>query len=251
MTDVVSIDPRTAEVAEVVATEHSTADVARACERAAAAARPLDESAALAAPRCCAPWRGSSTRTAPTSSPRRPRDRPRRRPSRGREWAASFQFRLFAEALRDGGYLEATIDHAGADAAGRRPRHPPHARAHRTGRGVRIEQLPVRVLGRRRRHGVGARRRQQRRAQGALVAPRDVSAILRGDRPLPRPSTARPTASSASSTAPRPAGCSSRIRSCAPSASPGRSAAGRRCSTSSTRVPSRSRSTGSCRASTR
>ena len=43
MTDIVSIDPRTAEVVEVVAPEHSTEDVGRACEAAAAAARPLDE----------------------------------------------------------------------------------------------------------------------------------------------------------------------------------------------------------------
>ncbi|MFB9958024.1 aldehyde dehydrogenase (NADP(+)) [Agromyces bracchium] len=34
---------------------------------------------------------------------------------------SSFQFRMFAEALRDGGYLEATIDHAGATALGPQP----------------------------------------------------------------------------------------------------------------------------------
>jgi NADP-dependent aldehyde dehydrogenase len=34
---------------------------------------------------------------------------------------SSFQFRLFAEALRDGGYLEATIDHAGTTALGPAP----------------------------------------------------------------------------------------------------------------------------------
>ena len=34
---------------------------------------------------------------------------------------AAFQFRLFAEALRDGGYLEATIDHAGDTPLGRGP----------------------------------------------------------------------------------------------------------------------------------
>src|SRR4029453_2656881 len=34
---------------------------------------------------------------------------------------SSFQFRLFAEALRDGGYLEATIDHAGPTPLGAAP----------------------------------------------------------------------------------------------------------------------------------
>jgi NADP-dependent aldehyde dehydrogenase len=34
---------------------------------------------------------------------------------------SAFQFRLFAEALRDGGYLEATIDHAGDTPLGRAP----------------------------------------------------------------------------------------------------------------------------------
>jgi acyl-CoA reductase-like NAD-dependent aldehyde dehydrogenase len=43
MTDLASIDPGTAEVVEIVAPEHSTEDVVRACEAAAAAARPLDE----------------------------------------------------------------------------------------------------------------------------------------------------------------------------------------------------------------
>jgi NADP-dependent aldehyde dehydrogenase len=43
MTDVVRIDPRTAEVVEVIAREDTTQDVDRAGERVAAAARPLDE----------------------------------------------------------------------------------------------------------------------------------------------------------------------------------------------------------------
>ena len=122
---------------------------------------------------------------------------------------SSFQFRLFAEALRDGGYLEATIDHAGQTPLGAGPRPAPHARADRPGRGVRLEQLPVRLLGRRRRHRLGARRRQHA-SWSRRTAP--TSRRRRGRTPCSprrRPSTARPTASSASSSAPRPAACSS------------------------------------------
>jgi NADP-dependent aldehyde dehydrogenase len=121
MTDVVSIDPRTAEVAEVVATEHSTADVARACERAAAAARPLDEL-------------GRAGRAAMLRAMARELDAHDDEIVRlaDRETAIGerlgvelkrtvFQLRLFADVLDDGAYLEATIDHAGNTPMGPRP----------------------------------------------------------------------------------------------------------------------------------
>ena len=63
---------------------------------------------------------------------------------------SAFQFRLFAEAVREGSYLEAMIDHAGRHPARPRPGPPADAAADRPGCRVRGQQLPVRVLGGRR-----------------------------------------------------------------------------------------------------
>ena len=83
------------------------------------------------------------------------------------------QLRLFAGVLRDGGYADAV-------APGRRrdrgdPADQPPCRA---GRGVRRVQLPVRVLGGRRGHGLRARGRLPGGRQGA----RGASGHLRSDR---------------------------------------------------------------------
>ena len=76
-----------------------------------------------------------------------------------------FQLRLFAEAVREGSFLEAAIDHAAETPMGPRPGRAPDAGADRPGRRVRVEQLPLRVLGARRRHRLGARRGQSRRSR--------------------------------------------------------------------------------------
>ena len=54
---------------------------------------------------------------------------------------SAFQFRLFADALREGSYVEATIDHAETTELGPQPETSGGARADRTGGRVRIEQL--------------------------------------------------------------------------------------------------------------
>jgi NADP-dependent aldehyde dehydrogenase len=121
MTDVVSIDPRTAEVVEVVATEHSTADVARACESAAAAVRTLDE---LGRAGRAAMLRAMARELeAHDDEIVRLADRETAIGERlGVELKRTvFQLRLFADVLDDGAYLEATIDHAGDTPMGPRP----------------------------------------------------------------------------------------------------------------------------------
>ena len=115
---------------------------------------------------------------------RRPRDRARRRPSRRRGRAAAPS----SSGCSPRRSATAATSRRRSTTPAQTPLGPaPDIRRmlvpHRPGRGVRIEQLPVRVLGRRRRHGLGARRRQHRRAQGALVAPRDLArshAVLTG-----------------------------------------------------------------------
>ncbi|WP_432491289.1 aldehyde dehydrogenase (NADP(+)) [Kineococcus gypseus] len=122
MTDVVSTDPRTGRAVEVVAAETSPREVAALCEAALAAAPALedmgrerraalletladalearredvvaiaDRETALGAGRL----NGELTRT-------------------------GYQLRLFAQVLREGSYLEATIDHAGETPMGPRP----------------------------------------------------------------------------------------------------------------------------------
>ncbi|MCI2237114.1 aldehyde dehydrogenase (NADP(+)) [Paenibacillus sp. TRM 82003] len=122
MTDVVSTDPRTGQAVEVVAAETSPQEVAALCEAALSAAPALEEmgrerraalletladalearredvvaiadrETALGAGRL----NGELTRTA-------------------------YQLRLFGEVLREGSYLEATIDHAGDTPMGPRP----------------------------------------------------------------------------------------------------------------------------------
>jgi NADP-dependent aldehyde dehydrogenase len=121
MTEVVSIDPRTAEVVEVVATEHSTRDVARACERAAAAARSLD--ALGRSGRAAMLLAMAGELEAHDGEIVRLADRETGIGGRLEVELARtvFQLRLFADVLDDGAYLEATIDHAGDTPMGPRP----------------------------------------------------------------------------------------------------------------------------------
>ena len=81
------------------------------------------------------------------------------------------QLRLFAQVVRQGDWLDATIDPALPE---RTPLPRPDLRRRqrraRPGRGVRRLELPARVLGRRRRHRLGARRRLPGDRQGAFGA---------------------------------------------------------------------------------
>ncbi|GIJ57345.1 aldehyde dehydrogenase (NADP(+)) [Virgisporangium aurantiacum] len=120
--DVPSIDPRTGATVEIVTTETTTAQVDEHCRAALAAAGPLDAlgregratlldalAEALEAHRD--PIVAVADRETALGNPR----------LTGELTRTAYQLRLFAEVLRDGGYLEATIDHAGDTPMGPRP----------------------------------------------------------------------------------------------------------------------------------
>jgi NADP-dependent aldehyde dehydrogenase len=122
MTDVVSIDPRTAEVVEVVAPEDSTEDVGRACELAAKAARPLDElgrSGRAAMLRAMAEELEAHDDKIVRLADRETGIGTARLEVELKR--SAYQLRLFADVLDEGAYLEATIDHAGDTPMGPRP----------------------------------------------------------------------------------------------------------------------------------
>ena len=122
MTDVPSIDPRTGDAVEIVAAEATAEKVDQLCLAALAAAGPLE---AL----------GRDGRAALLGTLADDLDAARNRvvAVADRETGLGttrldseltrtcFQLRLFADVLRDGGYLEATIDHAGDTPMGPRP----------------------------------------------------------------------------------------------------------------------------------
>jgi len=119
-TDVSSIDPRTGEVVEVVA--HETTSVAEICDAALTAAGPLE-----------ALGRAGRAALLEALASALEESRPRIVEVADRETGLGetrlngeltrtcYQLRLFASVLTDGGYLEATIDHAGDTAMGPRP----------------------------------------------------------------------------------------------------------------------------------
>jgi NADP-dependent aldehyde dehydrogenase len=122
MTDVPSIDPRTGATVEVVTTETTTAEVGETCRAALAAAEPLDKlgrdgRAMLLDALACAleahrdPIVVVADRETALGEAR----------LTGELARAAYQLRLFADVLRDGGYLDATIDHAGDTPTGPRP----------------------------------------------------------------------------------------------------------------------------------
>jgi NADP-dependent aldehyde dehydrogenase len=122
MTDVVSIDPRTAEVVEVVAREHSTEEVDRACELAAMAARALDELGRSGRAAMLRAMADGLARHGDEIVHLADRETGIGTARLGVELKRSaFQLRLFAEVLDDGAYLEATIDHPGDTPMGPRP----------------------------------------------------------------------------------------------------------------------------------
>jgi NADP-dependent aldehyde dehydrogenase len=122
MNDVPSIDPKTGRVVEVVARETEPAQLEAICRTAAAAAGPLEQlgrrgrshllremAKALEAQRE-AIVRLADRETALGSTR-----------LNGELNRTSFQLRMFAEVLEEGGYLEAAIDHPGTTAMGPRP----------------------------------------------------------------------------------------------------------------------------------
>ncbi|HEU4347738.1 MAG TPA: aldehyde dehydrogenase (NADP(+)) [Actinoplanes sp.] len=122
MPDVPSIDPRTGEVADIVARETTTGQVDRLCRVALAAAGPLE---ALGRP-----GRAVLLEALADALEARREDivavadrETGLGPTRlgGELTRTCYQLRLFGEVLRDGGYLEAAVDHAGDTPMGPRP----------------------------------------------------------------------------------------------------------------------------------
>ena len=122
MTDVVSTDPRTGTAVEVVAPETSTEEVAALCAAALAAAPALE---AMGRERRAA----LLDALADALEARREEvvalaDRETALGTtrlNGELTRTTYQLRLFGEVLREGSYLEATIDHAGDTPMGPRP----------------------------------------------------------------------------------------------------------------------------------
>ncbi|MCZ2805426.1 aldehyde dehydrogenase (NADP(+)) [Modestobacter sp. VKM Ac-2983] len=122
MTDVVSIDPRTGQPAEVVAQETSPAEVARLCEAALVAAPALEglgRAGRATLLRALADALESRREDVVTVADRETGLGTGR--LNGELTRTCYQLRLFAEVLEEGSYLEATIDHAGDTPMGPRP----------------------------------------------------------------------------------------------------------------------------------
>ncbi|MCV2489777.1 aldehyde dehydrogenase (NADP(+)) [Geodermatophilus sp. YIM 151500] len=122
MSDVVSFEPRTGEVAEVVAPETTGEEVDRLCAAALAAAPALDElgrAGRAALLRALADAVESRRDGIVTVADRETALGATR--LNGELTRTCYQLRLFAEVLEEGSYLEAAIDHAGDTPMGPRP----------------------------------------------------------------------------------------------------------------------------------
>jgi NADP-dependent aldehyde dehydrogenase len=122
MTDVPSIDPRTGDAVEIVAAEATAEQVDQLCLAALAAAGPLeglgrDGRAALLGTLADA-LDAARNRVVAVADRETGLGTTRLDSELTR---SCYQLRLFADVLRDGGYLEATIDHAGDSPMGPRP----------------------------------------------------------------------------------------------------------------------------------
>jgi NADP-dependent aldehyde dehydrogenase len=122
MTAVPSIDPRTGATAEIVTTETTTPQVGELCRAALAAAGPLEalgrdgrsallDTLADALEDHREPIVALADRETALGATR----------LAGELTRTTYQLRLFADVLRDGGYLEAAVDHAGDTPMGPRP----------------------------------------------------------------------------------------------------------------------------------
>ncbi len=120
--DVVSIDPRTASVVEVVTTETTSAEVEAIVRAAAAAASGLERMGRAGRARMLRSMAdaldGAGAEIVATADRETGIGATR---LAGELRRTTFQLRLFAEVLDDGGYLEAIIDHAGDTPMGPRP----------------------------------------------------------------------------------------------------------------------------------
>lgn len=122
MTTVMSIDVRTGRAVEEVAPENTREQVAQACERAAAAFPALvalGRVGRAAMLREMADALEARRETIVATADRETALGDGR--LNGELTRTCFQLRLFADELADGGYLEATIDHAGPTGMGPRP----------------------------------------------------------------------------------------------------------------------------------
>lgn len=122
MPDVTSTDPRTGEVVDIVAQETTTEEVDRICRAASAAAGALEglgrrgRAALLEALADALEARREDVVTVGDRETGLGRAR-----LDGELTRTGYQLRLFGDVLRDGGYLEAAIDHAGDTPMGPRP----------------------------------------------------------------------------------------------------------------------------------
>jgi len=122
MSDVVSIDPRTGQTAEVVAPETAAGEVARLCEAALSAAPVLEElgrdgrAALLRALADALEARRADVVAVADRETALGAGR-----LGGELTRTCYQLRLFAEVLEEGSYLEAAVDHAGDSPMGPRP----------------------------------------------------------------------------------------------------------------------------------
>ncbi len=122
MADVVSIDPRTGSVVEVVAPETTPAEVDALCQRALDAAPALDglgRDGRARLLRALADALEARREDIVTVADRETGLGPVR--LNGELTRTCYQLQLFAEVLDEGSYLEATIDHAGPTPMGPRP----------------------------------------------------------------------------------------------------------------------------------
>jgi NADP-dependent aldehyde dehydrogenase len=112
-----SVDPRTGDTVEVVATEASTADVDAACRAAAAVARVLEEAGPQGRARMLRAMADEVDRDADAIVALADRESALGDARlRGEVARSSFQLRLFATVLEDGGYLGVVLDSADPDA---------------------------------------------------------------------------------------------------------------------------------------
>ena len=180
----------------------------------------------------CAPRPTRSTRTPTSSSPLADAEtRLGETRLRGEVGRTTGQLRLFADGGRRGLVPRADGRRRGCRGHAAPARTAPAAGRRRAGRRVLGLELPVRVLGRGRRHRLGARGGQPGHRQGALGAPASCRRARPRSSPTALAAAGAPAGSSRSSRAARPATRSCSIRSSRPRASPDRSPAAARCST--------------------
>ena len=122
MTAVMSVDARTGRAVEEIAHESSVEEVDAACRRAAGAVAGLDELGRAGRARMLRAMADALEARREELVRLADRESGLGDGRLGGELTRTcFQLRLFADALEDGGYLEATIDHKGDTAMGPRP----------------------------------------------------------------------------------------------------------------------------------